>query len=376
MDEEIGQAAAQALKSVRAGSSVWTTLRFLSNLLFALCWIVALPIELLLNRRMGRRYSGFLPLCLSVTLVMTVLIFVSSGPSAFQAEAAKHLTLQPWFQRCCITLGIIGLAVFRHRAANWLRFRTEDQVHSFSCGFPIYLQLPFVNRLTPDQPTATPILATTTQDKKKARWKTLDTVMGDALLHLLGPELKHFLSEWIRGRVPSGPFLWYASTVLHPVLLGAGAIALLKVDAPVASYCGLAAGAIFLKARIQKAIIVESLYDLFDARIEQDFMRSLGEPQRLNTVEQRGFPVPGLARIISAPLGTNSAATPLAPEFASLLEGTASDSQQTGPSGLVEIKPAPPPGVGPTIAIDGFWSGFQSGWTGPHSGPPQSGRPR
>lgn len=121
------------------------------------------------------------------------------------------------------------------------------------------------------------------------------TDVGRQLKH----ELRRVVIDWRRCEPPSGTLVWVAATVVHPVLLFLLANVITQLNPALGSCLAMAAIAIFLKARVQKAIVVESVYDLFDARIEQEFTRALAEPVRLDAVDRAGFAVPGIARLVA-----------------------------------------------------------------------------
>jgi hypothetical protein len=218
--------------------------------------------------------------------------------------------------------------VFRHRLANWWRFRSTDQVHSFSNGVPFWLHPPQV--LTGWLPaTAAAPGVGLAEPRPAARMGKGVSPMNAAVLAALAGELRDrlitegraVLSDWRQGQAPTGTLAWIAATVVHPVLVFLLGLLVIGWSFPLGLYVAAAASAIFIKARVQKAIVVESVYDLFDARIEQEFTRALAEPVRLDAVERTGFAVPGLARMVAgaAPSASIEAKPSLAPELAVLV---------------------------------------------------------
>ena len=304
MEESLKAAVSQMLKSIRCGASVWTTFRFISNVLYAACWVVALPVELLLNRRIGRRYSGILPLFVGVVIMVQYLNFASSAV----ATANKTQWVGPILEAsgaARIALLVVLIALLGHRLSNWWRFRTDDQVHSFSPGIPLWMHPPrALAALLPRPRTAASSGAPETippAADPTFGLRSMDVgVVSTALLQGVRAELNGILHAWRSGAVPTGSIVWIATTVVHPIALSVfGTFVLRRIDLGLASYLAIAALAIFVKARIQKAVVVESVYDLFDARIEQEFTRALSDPVRINQVEAKGFTVPGLARTLA-----------------------------------------------------------------------------
>ncbi len=360
------QALNEMIKQTKCGASVWTTFRWLANLVFGVCWIVALPAELMLNRRIGRRYAGLLPLLfaipvfwLFVELGQEMMANSFKGASRSQLRAMnlpEHGFSALWPSG--VLLGLLGLCLIGHRLANWHRFRSTEQVHSFSNGIPFWVlppmwlikllpkpkppvpqpktaspeqpQLPASADVTPDtdgrvtmvgsaiDTTAEVVLATTPPsaviEAKPAapsskpldgslRW-VLDAAKA-IVAHLKG-EWRSFVHEWRQGEIPTGAITWIASTIVHPILLSVVSVPIAALHVGFGAYLGFAAIAIFVKARIQKALVVESVYDIFDARIEQEFTSALAHPGRLRAVERTGFAVPGIARIAAQAVSQSS----------------------------------------------------------------------
>lgn len=77
--------------------------------------------------------------------------------------------------------------------------------------------------------------------------------------------------------------------------------------------------AILVKARVQKGFVVESVYDIFDARIEQSLTQALKSPQQLRLIEAKGFPVPGTVRAVQFDGIRTGGSEPLAPALQGLL---------------------------------------------------------
>ncbi len=301
MEESLKATISQIIKSIRCGASIWTTFRFFSNILYALCWVLALPVELVLNRRIGRRYSGILPLFIAVEIMVQWLNFTSSVVTAANKTQWVAPVLDASGATKVALLAVI-IAILGHRLANWWRFRTDDQVHSFSPGIPFWMHPPRVlTGLLPMPRTAPPSDVAVLSSDAALSLRSPDVgVVIPALLRGIRAELIDIVHAWRSGAVPTGSIVWIAVTVVHPIAVWAvGRFVLHRVDLGLASYLSIAALAMFVKARIQKAMAVESVYDLFDARIEQVFTRALSDPVRIKQVEAKGFMVPGLARALA-----------------------------------------------------------------------------
>lgn len=328
----------QTVRQMRCGASVWTTFRFLANLLYGLCWIVALPVELLLNRRMGRRYTGFLPLLISLPLLAAFILFTSSVKARL-LEGDKKLPLAFGVTNAAlwttgVSIGLVVIALMCQRFASWLRFRGADQVYSFSNGIPFWLYWPrFITSRLPKLKEIPPGEAVPPGE--------LGTVSAESAATIPSFDLRAFLQRpfkleqaaenhakrhlnalhrevWL-GLVPTGPMYWIMSTIAHPLAVIYVGGVVRRMHEGLGWYLALAGLAILVKARIQKAIVVEAVYDLFDAKIEHDFTRSLATPVESNAVERTGFAIPGLARaVVQAGLVPEPVAS-LPKEYADLL---------------------------------------------------------
>lgn len=322
-DAEMNQTVEAFLKQTRCGASVWTTFRLISNLLYSLCWTWALPVELILNRRMGRRYTGLLPVVVAFTLAAGVL--VASFAMSFQRAKGgtpSSLALTGGYTAIGLGMGVLLLALLRHRIGAWWRFRSGDQVHSFSNGIPFWLHLPkplvgVVAKHTKAASAPEPIDRSHKAVSPQGGTGEIMQAISLVLRHL-GKQFAPFVQEWRSGAIPTGPFMWIASTVVHPLLIAAVALFVIPVSPVLAVYLAIAGGAIFLKARLQKAVAVEAVYDIVDSRIEHEFMEALSNPAQLRQAEQRGVIVPGIARTL-AEVTASDASGKLAPEHTVLL---------------------------------------------------------
>lgn len=338
----IGRGAQSFLRSLRFGASAWTTFTFISQLLMTACWIVALPVELMLNRRMGRRYNGVLPLILSF---VAWLIILSIGVTTnIRSAGSREEYIARASVEMIINLVIVALLLFgfvRHRFSAWLRFGGPDEVHSFSNGVPFWLYPPrlFVSAVNSSLPAVAIVPPVDWRAEfQSARQSSFASL---TLARRAAAQLRHHLSvfwvEWRSGQVPTGPIMWIAATVVHPILLAVAAIALRRENGPFGLAITVAAIAIFLKARIHKAMIVESIYDLSDSRLEQEFTQALADPNRTRYVERSGLVMPGIARTVvdvPAQVEPKSAVSPELAHLLSDVEGgggaasTAPDSQR------------------------------------------------
>lgn len=314
------------LQSIRCGASIWTTFRFISGVIFAFCWIIALPVELVLNRKMGRRYTGFLPL-FGAYIVMH-FVFIAALPQRSWMGVSMPSTGAEFGP--LLMFLVMGAAIVRHRFASWWRFRSHEQVHSFSNGVPFWLHPPkvLVNLVPSPKPSAAKATSTKASmpkpppDANAPLAKKIEYALV-AFADFLIEQVPSVFREWRSGEIPTGPITWMLATIAHPAMLFGSSIPVSLLNAPMGSYLMFAAVAIFLKARIQKAMIVETVYDLFDARIEHSFTQSLANPEKLRDIERTGLAVPGIARALGEmePKGDGrpDGRGTLAPDLAALL---------------------------------------------------------
>lgn len=326
---EVGQ---KIMQSTRCGAGIWGTFRWLANFVFAMCWIVALPVELVLNRRVGRRYSGLVPLLLSLVVLVPCLVLPLAVPT--QSRWASSVVVdQRGLLLSILAIAIFLAAVLRQRIAGWWRFRSNEQVHSFSSGVPFWLHPPkdFME-MWGDEPKPGPEAAIPKPPAKPANKPatTFLGMVGEEITRNIADQWKPFVQQWNRGEVPTGPIAWFGATIVHPLALAVGAILLAPIQAVFAGYLLMAAAAIFLKARIQKALIIESIYDLFDARIEQAFTRELSVPQALNEAERAGLVVPGMVRAVASAESTPLPRGDLSPGHQALLTVPATIEAKNG----------------------------------------------
>jgi hypothetical protein len=359
MATEVNALGQELLRKTRAGTSFWTTFRWIADFVYGVCWIIALPLELLLNRRMGRRYNAMLPMAVAILGVVGLYSYFGWSIKAMQelqtrggvplafaitprlvpdnsllaptqpgqfprprlpatANAAvpvpQALSSSPYFLP--VVMGVLLLALIAHRVDNWWRFRTTEQVHSRHCGTPhwVWWLWQAMARLKPTGQEAAAVM-----EAKPSAVLPEGTSKTPTVGNVSRQSLRSFLRGAMVGVPPTGALAWLASTILHPLgLVGIG-IAMTPFDIVVALHLYLVAVAIFLKARIQKALVVEAIYDVFDARIERVFMRGLESPKDMPTAARAGMVVPGIAEVIPQAMDRLPKQSPLSPEYESLV---------------------------------------------------------
>jgi hypothetical protein len=352
MSESMSNAAQELMRKTRAGASFWTTFRWVADIVYGLCWMVALPAELLLNRRIGRRYASMLPLCISFLLLVGIYSSFGWAMAALEQSRTGQPTwmdIVPRLEAPALTgqplstptpapraaavaslpaplsgnpyflpgiMLILSLAVLGHRLDNWWRFRTTEQVHSRACGIPHWVWWCWQGIAADAQKTAKPSVVT---EAKPAAAGVVAAATPTSIFMVLQTEFQSMVRGSIKGVPPTGALAWLSSTVVHPVALLIGGVLVLRVDFMVGAHTTLVAVAIFIKARIQKALVVEAIYDVFDARLERVFMRGLEEPEDLAAAGRAGMVVPGVARLMPGAISRLPKSSPLAPEYQSLV---------------------------------------------------------
>lgn len=367
---EMGRAIGAIFGKIKASASVWGVFRGLTNLVFLLCWVLALPWELLFNRRVGRRYMGLAPLAASLALLA---FGVSLGASAYHAAKLALLAQQQQQQersqffdpragnagagwasggtgvpgrsdraqpaatgadgvfnstRLLLTLLVVAVwaASVVQRWANWQRFRTEDQVHSFASGVPWWVHPPrwLAARLLGRGKTGA---FHASMEIKPDRAGGSDRVPASGAWEVLvllrdtvRTDLRQMLEDMRGGRAPGGVLAWIAATVIHPALVLLLSLPVMSVSGPIAVYMQLGAIAMFIKARIEKALLIETVYDLYDARLTQQLHTALAEPKRLESLGRAGVVMPGFASMLPGGRPLPQPADALSPEFEGLLQ--------------------------------------------------------
>jgi hypothetical protein len=333
---ELKQVASHIKRNTHVGASFWTTFRWLADIVYGLCWMLALPLELVTNIRVGRRYASLLPLVISAAVFVAFTVFAAPFLWRFVATAIRwmgttdggkaiytafevpwtishSIVFTPWFLPIAIV--VIGLSLLRHRLGNWMRFRGGRQIHSRSPGISLSAYMFFSQEGTAGDGTRSitlspePIIAPPVTVAKI--WRALPQITQEAISQLdrgLAPEILTYKG-------------WLVDTVAVPLAWLIVGFVVTRWEPVLGMYLMVAGGAIFLKARIAKAHVVELVYDMVDGRIDQEFRQSLGKPAALDRSARSGVIVPSIARIVNGQPMPGSAASPLSPELATLIAG-------------------------------------------------------
>jgi hypothetical protein len=244
--------------------------------------------------------------------------------SALQGELP--LSSSPWALRTVLLA--LAVAMVGHRILNWWRFRTTEQVHSRSCGTPhwVWWVWGLAGQHRGSKPSSVEAAAVSNDDIQAA---ATTGGLGDKLVEfssLVGRGLHRQWQSFGNDSVPTGPFAWACSTILHPLLLALAGLLVAWIDPIYGLYMLMAAFAIFIKARIQKALVVEAIYDIFDARLEQVFMRGLERPEEMSTAKRAGMVVPVLAEVLPASMDRMPAGSAMPPEVQAMLDALRGES--------------------------------------------------
>lgn len=352
MSDSQGSTTSEFLGKMRAGTSFWTTFRWLADIVYGICWMIALPVELLLNRRMGRRYNSMLPLTIAMLLMVGLYAYFDWGvrfAREAQARLQQPVAMQPlqggnpflrpqppamnqpnlaalqlpsplisgqtYFLPALV--GVIVLAMLAHRVDNWWRFRSTEQVHSRNCGIPHWVWWLWAALARGTGPSG--IKPAEVIEAKPGSEVAVRSTRPASFAASVRSSFVTTLRGFTNGVPPTGTLAWIASTIVHPLTLWLASGLIARVDFVIATHLAFAGLAIFLKARIQKALVVETIYDVFDARIERTFMRGLESPTEMAAASRAGMIVPGVAEIMTEAISRLPKQSALSPEYQALV---------------------------------------------------------
>jgi hypothetical protein len=270
-------------------ASVWKTFGVLTGLLYFGAWMISLPAELILHRRVGKRYmNSFFFACSFVLLsVITAGLIHACLPGPIREIAAKGVEALPApVAMSATTLGFVMLASIIafaiHKFANRMRFGTPVQGHSFDAGIPHLAYLPFSQKvakfLLDQMPPEPPEFAS----RPEASVMEMES-FPLAVLKRFHRYVRHHLSALAEGAAPYGPVTWLVISIVEPLLLAAFGIALLasvSLATPFGWYLVLLAAAILFKALMHRADWMERAYNDVDQRLEAEALKQwrVGKP--------------------------------------------------------------------------------------------------
>lgn len=305
-------------------SGFWASLRVLSSLVYGVSTLGALPMHLVLHRRIGERYLNPILYFISAVIWLSLLFLaqpiltqlVMSG----QSRTLIPLNVFPTLVRVQYGLVLIGLPLLYalHRYGCWRRDRAGDYVHSKTWGIPTYI-LPGTTKAD-----ATPQPVRTSTASKPPE-NLFDEIKSELQI-----EWQAFVRDRKERRIPGGIIPWSITTVAQPIaLLMIGALMIFSgfVIGSMICYAGIG---MFLQGRIAAAFFREEVLDHRDSRIEQEiWLRVIqGKPHQ---GEQQGYAIPVASTSISQGVKDSIAARLIQSDsrFASILK-----SPQ-----IVEVKP-------------------------------------
>ncbi|MCC6970568.1 MAG: hypothetical protein IT434_10135 [Phycisphaerales bacterium] len=293
--ERIVQDAASLLAPT-PGASVWKTFQKITAIVMMVAWLIALPVELVLHRRVNKRWMNTAFCVLAVVLLAALASFLSKPdlatvralPPAERLIAIKAAlkTMQP-FEHLFVCS---ALAFGVHYWSNRRRFRTAQQGHSFDSGIP-WLVFPPLARWWLPLDAASRLLDGIARSQR----------LPMRLLRGWAESLRCHLLQIGAGEFPYGPVTWLVVSLLEPVLLLlAGVLFFRHGSAPFGIYLMIVAVAMFLKASIIEASWRERVYDEMDGRLEGEAMKQL-RAGRPSTQLSRAFTVPIASAVLTEP---------------------------------------------------------------------------
>jgi hypothetical protein len=311
MDPEIQELAHWTKATLAAGTlKVFRTFTAVVNF-FA--WLLCLPLELILHRRIGKRYMCTPFVALALLLAGTITAFTAINPAMLRIIGTKVRAAIPttafatgtlplskspvpiimvsppgWAMRCVVPAATIAFAL--HYRANRKRFGTPDQGHSFDSGIP-WLIFPFGFQKAAaawlKQWVLLPASTTPVSSTRELMAYPSSATRGFAA------HFRHHLNLIATNRVPHGPFTWWVTSVLEPaVLFGLGVLMCLPTGYdPFGAYLIIVGLAMAFKAAMREAEMRERIYDEVDGRLEIEVMRNIRADKPLSELSV-AFTVP------------------------------------------------------------------------------------
>jgi hypothetical protein len=316
------KAAAGMLLRPTPAASLARTFDKLSRLLFAVLWVLCLPAELILHRRVGKRYMNTFLLALSLVGIglcaaafvedpLVKVAKVSGGwPASLSTEDRRQaLTEMLKYHSAFNWLVLLTLAAFlAHTIANRRRFGTPAQSHSFDFGLPWMVYAPALWMRVFGMGRGGDDTAAGSVARPK---RPIPHGPGGAAAAVAYPltavtsSLRRYWNYHTKvlrtGLVPYGPFSWLIISLIEPVLLVALGLALPQVSehlAPFGCYMVFIGGCLFLKAYLFQTEWRERVYDDRDRELEAEAMQNLREGRDFETSSPL-FTVPVSTAVLS-----------------------------------------------------------------------------
>lgn len=317
MNDEM-QLATKLLQPTLA-ASVWKTFRALTGLLLFLSWMISLPVELLLHRRIGKRYMNTVFAVVSYVMLAVLLSLCTTssaraGRSPMQLIEAMRINSQ-----LSALLLSVPLAFVVHYVCNRRRFARPDQGHSLDSGIPWLIFPPFARNLAASLRKRLTRKPADSSQAPHATVAEISAYAGSAWTRLREHVMTH-LQATASGEPPHGPFTWLFVSIIEPLLLALGGLGLLMHSSgpnPLGLYLIIVAVAMVLKSTIHQAEWRERMYDEVDQRLEMNAMRNWRDGQKLTNLSPL-FTVP-VTKAVVVPSGNNPAPLVSGPDFDHLL---------------------------------------------------------
>ena len=330
-------------------ASVWKTFGKLANFMMFFAWLTALPVEVVLNRRVNKRYVNTVFYFMAIVLFSLLTTWLAGtrledlrgfGVSEAQKLAAikqAYARMRPFEHLLLVSL--VGFGV--HYWSNRKRFGTPDQGHSFDSGIPWLVYPPMADRwlgwwqqlralmglkgsrglegagvggfgasdvssngwldasMTGSHASRQSLLGTVRYLGTRSRSLFVRLAFG-GMARWLG-YVEHHLAQLRQGVLPVGPVTWLAISVLVPGMLMAVGVSLTYPSySPLGTYLIIVALAMAFKACMHAATWRERVYDETDQRVEAGAMMNLRSgqpPTKLSTV----FTVPITQAVMTTP---------------------------------------------------------------------------
>lgn len=290
-------------------ATIWNTFYKLNLLACLALWILCLPTELMLHRRVGKRYANTFFVAVSLFVLISVAGVILASTQVWENQPAihklgdlkkVHVEMPAWWQCAGFGVVLVGTVVAfgAHWIANRRRFATQDQCHSFDSGIPWAVYPPArlvdwardagagtepdtVSELPPPDISRRP----TSQLKRMLAFP-------DTLIESWTPEIEKHGRKLLDNQHPYGPFTWLTLSCLEPAaLLFFGAFIAIWGLVPFGAYLMLIGACLLLKGRLSAAEWQERIYSERDHAIEVEAMRALREGSPLDQVS-RVFTIP------------------------------------------------------------------------------------
>lgn len=320
-------------------ASVCKTFRKLTAVVLFIAWQLALPIELILHRRVGKRYMNTFFFVISLIVLTNfaeavlsgVRLARSSGPTQKAAQLGtapvKPPAPDPLGPFGALT-GMAGFAFVCHYLASRRRFGTEQQGHSLDPGVSWLVYPPF----------AAIALRPLARSWRARAW----IAAGDpsiepnprrllaypaSQLHAIAGMIKRHLALLSVGAPPHGPLNWLCITVAEPLAIGLFGATLLRPQSghhEFGVYLCLVAVAMLIKGSIHAADWRERIYDDMDARLESQALSSWRSGKPMAEISS-AFTVP-VASCMPRSTASSPAVVGIPPGFEQLMAGTSPDA--------------------------------------------------